>query len=92
VTLFTRHPTLLQTAYSEVKRRAIERSAWLVGTPGSVGTRSVGGRGGAVLVGPHAHGALMNELGIRGPAFRTQDVDIGRGSPLRVDLGPDESP
>ncbi len=48
-------------------------------------------RGGAVLVGSHAHGVLLNELGIRGPAFSTQDVDVGRGGPLAVELGPGES-
>jgi hypothetical protein len=168
VPLFTRHSTLLQTAYSELKRRALEQPAVLAGTPGSVGVRIVSGRsfyyrqfydalgkkraeyigpteeasaqaraqlmreavelasvlvkearvlardgyvrvdprtgavlaalanrnvfrGGAVLVGSHAHGVLLNEVGIRGPAFRTQDVDVGRGGPLAVDLGPGES-
>jgi hypothetical protein len=168
VPLFTRHSTLFQTAYSELKRRAFEQPAVLAGTPGSVGVRTVNGksfyyrqfydalgkkraeyigpteeagaqtraqamreavevasalvrearvlardgyvrvdprtaavlaalanrgvfRGGAVLVGSHAHGILLNELGIRGPAFRTHDVDVGRGRPLAVDLGPEES-
>lgn len=48
-------------------------------------------RGGAVLAGSHAHGVLMNELGVRGPAFRTEDVDVGRGKPLALALGPEES-
>jgi hypothetical protein len=48
-------------------------------------------RGGAVLVGSHAHGVLLNELGVRGPAFRTEDVDIGRGRSLTLALGPGES-
>jgi hypothetical protein len=168
VPLFTRHTTLLQAEYSEIKRRAQEQSAVLMGTPGSVGVRHVTGgefyyrqfydalgkkraeyigpagevraetraqsmrdavelastlvkearalardgytrvdprtsavlaalanrdvfRGGAVLVGSHAHGVLLNELGARGPNFRTQDVDIARGSPLAVKLSPNES-
>jgi hypothetical protein len=168
VPLFTRHSTLLQTAYSELKRRALEQPTVLAGTPGSVGVRTVSGksfyyrqfydalgkkraeyigpveeadaearrrstreavelasalvkearalardgyvrvdvraaavlaalanrgifRGGAVLVGSHAHGVLMNELGVRGPAFRTEDVDVGRGKPLALELGPEES-
>jgi hypothetical protein len=48
-------------------------------------------RGGAVLIGSHAHGVLLNELGVRGPAFRTEDVDLGRGRRLDVQLGPDET-
>jgi hypothetical protein len=168
VPLFTRHSTLLQTAYSELKRRALEQPAVLAGTPGSVGVRTVSGssfyyrqfydalgkkraeyigpvgqanaeararstreavelaaalvkeartlardgyvrvdsraaavlgalanrdvfRGGGVLVGSHAHGVLLNELGVRGPAFRTEDVDVGRGRPLTLALGPRES-
>jgi hypothetical protein len=168
VPLFTRHPTLLQTAYSQLKRRALEQRAVLVGTPGSVDIRTVRGssfyyrqfydalgrkraeyigpvgdasaeararstreavelasalvkearvlardgyvrvdvraaavlaalanrgvfRGGAVLVGSHAHGVLLNELGARGPAFSTEDVDVGRGRPLTLALGPQES-
>ncbi|MGH7437796.1 MAG: GSU2403 family nucleotidyltransferase fold protein [Polyangiaceae bacterium] len=166
--LFTRHPTPLQTAYSDLKRRAQDRAAILPGTPGSVGIRTVSGRpffyrqfydalgkkraeyigaadgakaeagarsardavetaaalvkeartlardgyvradpravavltalanrglfrGGAVLVGSHAHGVLLNELGARGPAFRTEDVDVGRGKPLTLALEPEES-
>jgi hypothetical protein len=168
VPLFNRHPTLLQTGYSELKRRALEQGSVLAGTPGSVGVRAVGERqfyyrqfydalgkkraeyigalgearaearaaktreavelattlvkevralardgyvrvdgrasavlgalanrgifrAGAVLVGSHAHGALLNELGVRGPAFRTEDVDVGRGRALALALGPEES-
>lgn len=40
-TLFSRHPLVLQTAFSELKRQAFEQSTLLVGTPGSVGTRTV---------------------------------------------------
>jgi hypothetical protein len=41
-------------------------------------------RGGAMLVGSHAYGALLNELGVRAAAFFTEDVDIARGGPLEV--------
>jgi hypothetical protein len=34
---------------------------------------------------------LLNELGVRGPAFRTEDVEVARGQPLAVTLGPGES-
>jgi hypothetical protein len=37
--LFTPHPLVLETAYSEVKQRALEQTLLLVGTPGSVGSR-----------------------------------------------------
>ena len=161
--LFTRHPLALQTAYSELKRRAQEQTIVLPGTPGSVGQRDVHGRpflyrqfydaagkkraeylgaagtdeararagetraaiemtnalvregrllaqsgyvrvdprtgavlgaianrglfrAGAVLVGSHAYGALLNELGVRAAAFATEDVDIARASPLELSL------
>src|SRR5580692_2784413 len=48
-------------------------------------------RGGAVVVGSHAYGALLNELGIRGAAFTTEDVDVACGTPFAVALGPGES-
>jgi hypothetical protein len=41
--LFTPHPLLLQTAYSELKRLAGEQRLLLVGTPGSVSEREVKG-------------------------------------------------
>ena len=41
---------------------------------------------GAVLVGSHAFGALLNDMGINGAAFYTEDVDIARGSPLKLAL------
>lgn len=159
--LFSRHPILLQTSFSEVKRQASEQPFVLVGTPGSLSVREVKGRkftyrqfydaqgskaaeyvgpaddpkaderaqairaqielanalskevrllahhgyvradrravavlaalanrnlfrGGAVLVGSHAYGALLNELGVRAAAFSTEDVDIARGEPLPI--------
>lgn len=39
---------------------------------------------GLVLVGSHAYGCLLNELGIRAPAYRTQDVDLARAQPLSL--------
>jgi hypothetical protein len=163
MSLFTRHPLVLQTAYSDLKRRALEQPLLLTGTPGSVSVREVSGRSffyrqfydaqgkkraeyigaagaplgeeraealrvaialtqelvkegrllaqsgyvrsdpragailgamanralfraGAVLVGSHAYGALLNELGVRAAAFATEDVDIARDRPLEIDL------
>jgi hypothetical protein len=48
-------------------------------------------RCGAVLVGSQAYAVLLNELGVRGPAFRTEDLDVARAGPLGVNLGPGES-
>lgn len=162
--LFTRHPMVLQTAFSELKRQASEQPRLFVGSAGSVGVRDVKGRkfyyrqfydplgakgaeyigavadpeaeaaadalreritvatalaeetrilaqrgyaradartgavlaaaanhglfrGGAVLVGSHAYGALLNELGARAAAFATEDIDIARGSRLELEAG-----
>jgi hypothetical protein len=41
---------------------------------------------GLVLVGSHAYGALLNDLGIIAPAYRTQDIDLARGEPLELGL------
>lgn len=41
---------------------------------------------GLVLVGSHAYGALLNELGVIAPGYRTQDVDVARGRPLAIAL------
>jgi hypothetical protein len=41
---------------------------------------------GLTLVGSHAYGALLNELGITAPGYRTQDIDLARGQPLAVAL------
>jgi len=41
---------------------------------------------GLVLVGSHAYGALLNELGIIAPGYRTQDVDLARARPLAIAL------
>jgi hypothetical protein len=44
-------------------------------------------RAGAVLVGSHAFGVLLNELGVRAVGFATQDVDVARPRPLRLPSG-----
>jgi hypothetical protein len=41
---------------------------------------------GLTLVGSHAYGALLNELGIVAAAYRTQDIDVARNRPLAVAL------
>ena len=41
-------------------------------------------RGGALLVGSHAFGALMNELGATVPFPMTEDVDIARAGRIEV--------
>jgi hypothetical protein len=163
MSLFTRHPLVLQTAFSDLKRRAQEQPFLLTGTPGSVSVREVSGRSfyyrqfydaqgkkaaeylgsvgapqaderaeavrraialtqalvkegrllaqtgyvradprtgailgalashalfraGAVLVGSHAYGALLNDMGVRAAAFATEDVDIARDKPLEIVL------
>lgn len=39
---------------------------------------------GLVLVGSHAYGALLNELGVIAPGYRTQDIDLARTKPLKL--------
>lgn len=46
---------------------------------------------GLVLVGSHAYGALLNELGVQAAAYRTQDLDLARAAPLALALPPDRS-
>jgi len=164
--LFSRHALALQTAFSDLSRRALEQPFLLAGTPGSVSIREVRGRrfyyrqfydaqgkkaaeylgavgapaaeqraaevraaialaqqlvkegrllaqtgyvrtepraaailgalanraffrAGGVLVGSHAYGALLNQLGIRAAAFSTEDVDVARDQPLELALAPD---
>jgi hypothetical protein len=41
---------------------------------------------GLTLVGSHAYGALLNELGVLAPAYRTQDIDLARSQPLAIAL------
>ena len=48
-------------------------------------------RAGAMLVGSHAYGALLNELGIRAAQYATQDVDIARSAKLAFESRPELS-
>jgi hypothetical protein len=41
-------------------------------------------RAGAIVVGSHAYGALLNDLGVRAAAFATEDVDIARADRLAL--------
>lgn len=41
---------------------------------------------GAVLIGSHAYGVVLNELGVKAPAFRTADVDLARGPALSTSV------
>jgi len=163
--LFTRFPMGLQTTYSELKQRAFEQEALLLGTPGSVSERTESGRqyfyrqfydseaskateyigpvddenaarraellrariadanaliamtqllagvgyvqtdartqavlvvlanahlfrGGALVIGSHAYGAILNDLGTKVAAFATEDVDIARAGPLTIAAEP----
>lgn len=46
---------------------------------------------GATLVGSHAFGALINQLGIRSAAYATEDVDVARREALAFDCVPEVS-
>jgi len=48
-------------------------------------------RAGLVLIGSHAYGSLLNELGVQTSAYRTRDLDVARSAPLAVALPPDGS-
>jgi hypothetical protein len=39
---------------------------------------------GLTLVGSHAYGAILNDLGIIAPGYSTQDIDVARTHPLSV--------
>src|SRR5438067_1690240 len=43
---------------------------------------------GAVLVGSHAYGVLLNRLGVRAAPYATEDVDIARKERLALDEPP----
>lgn len=42
---------------------------------------------GAVLVGSHAYGALLNELGARAAGYATEDIDVARDRALQLSSG-----
>lgn len=46
---------------------------------------------GLTLVGSHAYGVLLNELGIQAAGYRTQDIDIARAQPLAIALADGET-
>ncbi len=39
---------------------------------------------GLVLIGSHAYGLLLNQLGVRATPYATDDIDLARPSPLRL--------
>jgi hypothetical protein len=41
-------------------------------------------RAGALLIGSHAYGALLNALGVRAVAYATEDIDIARREALAI--------
>jgi hypothetical protein len=41
---------------------------------------------GLTLVGSHSYGALLNDLGIIAPSYKTQDIDFARGPRLSIAL------
>ena len=43
-------------------------------------------KAGLTLVGSHAYGSLVNELGIAAAAYTTQDIDVARSQPLQLAL------
>lgn len=43
-------------------------------------------KAGLTLVGSQAYGALLNELGINAPGYKTQDIDLARSQPLAIAL------
>ena len=46
---------------------------------------------GALLVGSHAYGAILNRLGVRTSSYLTEDVDIARPRPLAMVKQPQET-
>lgn len=48
-------------------------------------------RAGGILIGSHAYGVLLNGMGIRAAAYKTEDIDIARRERLAFNLLPDVS-
>lgn len=46
---------------------------------------------GLTLVGSHAYGVLLNELGVAAPGYRTRDLDLARAGVLAVALPEDKT-
>jgi hypothetical protein len=45
---------------------------------------------GALLIGSHAYGVLLNKLGVRAAAYSTEDIDIARAAALAFERPPEE--
>lgn len=45
-------------------------------------------RAGALLIGSHAYGAILNRMGARAAAYSTEDIDLARGAALALDQRP----
>lgn len=63
-------------------QRADRKTAAVLGALFSNGLFAAG----LTLVGSHAYGALVNELGIATPGYATQDIDVARDQPLQLAL------
>jgi hypothetical protein len=63
-------------------QRADRKTAAVLGALFSNGLFAAG----LTLVGSHAYGALVNELGIATPGYATQDIDVARSQPLQLAL------
>ena len=48
-------------------------------------------RAGALLIGSHAYGAILNQLGVRAAQYSTRDVDIARNAALAFPAKPESS-
>ena len=75
--------------------RLLGREGYNLADPKTYGTlASLANHGvfaaGALLVGSHAYGVLLNRLGVRAAAYATEDVDIARGSALAFAQQPTE--
>jgi hypothetical protein len=46
---------------------------------------------GAVLIGSHAYGVVLNRLGVRAAGYATEDIDIARRAALSFDRKPEKS-
>jgi hypothetical protein len=63
-------------------QRADRKTAAVLGALFSNGLFAAG----LTLVGSHAYGSLVNELGIATPGYTTQDIDVARHQPLQLAL------
>jgi hypothetical protein len=70
--------------------RLLSREGYAIVTPKQLATlRPFAVHGifaaGALLVGTHAFGAILNRLGVRASSFATEDIDIAKGPKLAID-------